>query len=79
MQTYSGGIIDKTSRECPSSGINHVATLVGYGSDSATGKDYWIVKNSWGKSWGENGYFRIKRGSGTCGINTYVMTATVSF
>jgi len=79
LQTYSGGIIDKTSRECPSSGINHLATLVGYGHDSATGKDYWIVKNSWGKSWGESGYFRIKRGSGTCGINTYVMTATVSF
>ena len=79
LQTYSGGIIDKTSRECPSSGINHLGTLVGYGHDDATGKDYWIVKNSWGKSWGESGYFRIKRGSGTCGINTYVMTATVSF
>ena len=79
LQTYSGGIIDKTSSECPSSGINHVAILVGYGHDDATGKDYWIVKNSWGKSWGENGYFRIKRGSGTCGINTYVITGTVSF
>ena len=79
LQTYSGGIIDKTSSECPSSGINHLAILVGYGHDNATGKDYWIVKNSWGKSWGEGGYFRIKRGSGTCGINSYVMTATVSF
>ena len=79
LQTYHGGIIDKTSSECPSSGINHLAILVGYGHDSATGKDYWIVKNSWGKSWGESGYFRIKRGSGTCGINSYVMTTTVSF
>ena len=79
LQTYTGGIIDKTSSQCPSSGINHVAILVGYGHDDATGKDYWIVKNSWGTSWGESGYFRIKRGSGTCGINTYVLTGTVSF
>ena len=79
LQTYSGGIIDKTSSECPSSELNHVGILVGYGHDDATDKDYWIVKNSWGEKWGENGYFRIKRGSGTCGINTYVMTGTVSF
>ena len=79
LQTYSGGIIDKTSSECPSSELNHVGILVGYGHDDASGKDYWIVKNSWGEKWGENGYFRIKRGSGTCGINTYVMTGTVSF
>ena len=79
LRTYSGGIIDITSSECPSSGINHLAFLVGYGHDDESGKDYWIVKNSWGPSWGEKGYFRIKRGSGTCGINTHVMTATVSF
>ena len=79
LQTYTGGIIDKTSSQCPSSGINHVGVLVGYGHDDATDKDYWTVKNSWGKSWGEDGYFRIKRGSGTCGINTYVLTGTVAF
>ena len=50
LQTYTGGIIDKTSSECPSSGLNHFAILVGYGYDDTTGKDYWIVKNSWGKS-----------------------------
>ena len=79
LQTYTGGILDKTSSQCPTSGLNHAVTLVGYGHDDATGKDYWIVKNSWGKSWGENGYFRIKRGSGTCGVNCYITTATVSF
>jgi len=37
--------------------INHAVQLVGYGTDA--GKDYWIVRNSWGSFWGENGYIRI--------------------
>jgi cathepsin F len=77
LQTYSSGILDLTSARCPSSGINHAVTLVGYGTSGST--DYWIVKNSWGKSWGESGYFRIRRGNGTCGVNCYITTATVSF
>ena len=76
LQTYSSGILDLTSAKCPTSGINHAVTLVGYGTGSL---NYWIVKNSWGKSWGESGYFRIRRGNGTCGINCYITTATVSF
>ena len=79
LQLYSRGIIDMDSEKCPMSGINHAALLVGYGTDSTSGLDYWIVKNDWGKYWGENGYFRIRRGNGTCGINCYVVSATVSF
>ena len=77
LQTYSSGILDLTSTQCPTSSINHAVTMVGYGN--ASSKDYWLVKNSWGKSWGESGYFRIRRGNGTCGINCYITTATVSF
>ena len=77
LQTYTSGILDLTSTKCPSSGINHAVTLVGYGIENNVA--YWIVKNSWGTAWGEKGYFRIRRGNGTCGVNCYITTATVSF
>ena len=41
--------------------INHAVILVGYGTDLATQKDYWLVRNSWGASWGEAGYIRLAR------------------
>ena len=79
LSSYTGGIVDYTSSKCPYSGINHAVTMVGYGTDASSSMDYWIVKNSWGSDWGESGYFRIRRGNGTCGINCYITTATVSF
>ena len=41
-----------------------------------SGSDYWKVKNFWGPDWGENGYARIARGFGHCGIGSYVMQPT---
>ena len=79
LMDYTSGILDLSSSQCPSSGINHAVLLVGFGTDSSLGKDYWIVKNSWGQDWGENGYFRIRRGGGVCGINEYIITAKVSY
>ncbi|VAH53355.1 unnamed protein product [Triticum turgidum subsp. durum] len=56
--------------------FNHQSvTIVRYGEDAATGKKYWIIKNSWGQSWGMGGYMLMERGiadpRGLCGINSY--------
>ncbi|MCP3683685.1 MAG: hypothetical protein GY861_13450, partial [bacterium] len=76
LQFYFGGIYSPWfSWTCSPKALNHGVLLVGYGVEND--KEYWIVKNSWGASWGEKGYFRIIRGKGACGINTHVLTATV--
>ena len=52
-------------------GLNHGVAAVGYGVDSATGKMFYKVRNSWGSGWGEGGYIRFERrnsGTGMCGI-----------
>jgi len=64
FQMYKGGVLD--SEKCGTK-LDYGVLLVGYGTDS-NGKDYWKVKNSWGATWGENGYIRIARGKNMCGI-----------
>jgi len=76
LQYYTSGIGSYTTAECDPAGTNHAVTLVGYGTEN--GVDYWLVRNSWGANWGEAGYFRLARGQGTCGINTYVVSAEIA-
>ena len=67
LQFYNGGVF---SGQCGTR-MNHAITVVGYGADANTGLKYWLVKNSWGQSWGERGYLRMRRDmtrSGLCGI-----------
>ena len=66
MQLYKEGIITRCSES-----INHAVLAVGYGVEEETGIKYWIVKNSWGSNWGEEGYCRIEKdvgGMGRCAI-----------
>jgi len=76
MQFYSSGIDNPKKSKCNPSQLDHGVLLVGYGTESNT--PYWIIKNSWGSGWGEKGYYRIVRGKGACGMNTYVTTAISS-
>ena len=76
LQFYESGVINAAS--CPPAGrgiqsINHAALLVGWGEEN--GVKYWLVKNSYGLDFGENGFFRLERAApspdtlfGTCGL-----------
>ena len=46
--------------------INHEVAVVGWGVEN--GEEYWHVRNSWGTSWGINGYIRVQMGKNACGI-----------
>ena len=70
FQFYKRGVYQDP--ECGDQ-LDHGVLIVGYGKDKLYDLDYWIVKNSWGEMWGENGYIRILRNykdseSGMCGI-----------
>jgi cathepsin C len=49
---------------------NHAVVAVGWGIEPSTNTKYWLIKNTWGPSWGESGYFRIRRGTDECGIES---------
>jgi len=72
---YRGGVYSPTEAECNPYGVNHGVVIVGYGTQD--GVDYWIIKNSWGPNWGEKGFFRIRRGTGACGINRMVYSGVL--
>ena len=67
FHAYTGGIISGTA--CGTS-LDHAVTAVGYGTQG-TGKDFYIVKNSWGTSWGDKGFIMMARNTNNmCGIAT---------
>lgn len=70
---FKGGIMMPTYY-CSTMTPNHAVTAVGYGIQN--GIKYWILKNSWGTDWGENGYFRMQRGVGACWIESFPTSAS---
>jgi C1A family cysteine protease len=70
-QTYTGGVITASSG-CGTS-IDHAVQATGYNAEG----NYWIVRNSWAESWGENGFVWVEAGSNVCGITSQATIVTV--
>ncbi|CAJ0926507.1 unnamed protein product, partial [Mesorhabditis belari] len=69
FQFYESGIFDAPCTSADEGG--HAMTIVGYGEENGT--PYWIVRNQWGKDWGEKGHIRVKAGVNLCGIESRYM------
>jgi len=67
FRNYDGGVYVGQTCQASAATVNHAVLAVGYGTDSKK-LDYWIIKNSWGAEWGEEGYFRMQRGVDMCGV-----------
>jgi cathepsin X len=66
VETYPGGIFtQKTLLPVP----NHILSIVGYGHDEKVNLSYWVLRNSWGTYWGEDGFAKIEMGNNNLGID----------
>ncbi|XP_026677415.1 cathepsin L-like [Diaphorina citri] len=66
FQFYSEGVYYEP--ECNSTQLDHAVLVVGYGTDE-NGNDYWLVKNSWNTTWGDEGYIKMARNrENNCGV-----------
>jgi len=73
---YSGGIYESVPNQRTEwEKVDHAVLLVGFGEEK--GQRYWILQNSWGKEWGEKGFFRMARGTDESGIESIVVGADV--
>ena len=68
FKNYQSGTYFNSSCNNTANDVNHAVLAVGYGHNATEGMDYWIIKNSWGATWGDNGYFKMQRGVNMCGI-----------
>ncbi len=67
MEMYRGGVLKAS--QCGKD-IDHAVLVVGFTPD------YWIIRNSWGKDWGDDGYLYLERWRNACGINSYASFIT---
>lgn len=73
FQFYKGGIISSPDCSGETSPVDSAVTIVGFGHDHHLNVEYWLVKNSWGLTWGDHGFGRIlitNDGPGICNIQT---------
>jgi cathepsin L len=69
FRNYKSGVFDKQDKNCTNGKLDHAVMLVGYGTSA--GQDYYILRNSWGTGWGEEGYMKVAiegDGIGWCGV-----------
>ncbi|PKI73664.1 thiol protease aleurain-like [Punica granatum] len=73
---YKSGVYTSDTCGSTSMDVNHAVLAVGYGVED--GVPYWLIKNSWGANWGDNGYFKMEMGKNMCGIATCASYPVVS-
>lgn len=66
--SYKSGVYQHTTGQALG---GHAIKILGWGVESGT--DYWLVANSWNNDWGDNGFFKIRRGNNECGIESEVV------
>jgi cathepsin L len=72
FQNYKSGIYYDPS--CNKENINHAVLLVGFGTDAITKQDYWLIRNTYGTSWGMNGYMKMARNKNNhCGVADFAV------
>ncbi|KAH0453777.1 hypothetical protein IEQ34_018101 [Dendrobium chrysotoxum] len=65
---YKKGVFSSDTCSSSPDDLNHAVLVIGYGVEE--GIPYWLIKNSWGKRWGDNGFFKIELGKNMCGVAT---------
>jgi len=71
---YQGGIVK--DHKLMHKLVNHIVSIVGWGTEESTGTKYWIIRNSWGVYWGEMGFVKVEMGKNALGIESEVSWAT---